>query len=506
MSKLGKLFLNRISDIKYARYGKPLLSDMLFTAGVPISSLSKSIIPLLNHPVKQVSFAGKRMIPDSLAFGLFAENPELMKNAMNNGAFAVVVEKEIPGIPCIVVKDPTLVYAKMCSHFRKFYPQVKTTAVTGSIGKTTVKNMVAAVYKEQYHTLTEPLNENEPDIVGFTAQHLSSRIEQWVQEIAESVPGSTKSMSLILEPDIVIITTLDKSHIGRLGSMDTILEEVCGLAEYLSDDGIVIVNKDEFTSYQRLEGKRITTISMSDPSADYIAADIIVREDGLHFQIVENSSQKPQPISIHLNNIFAKHNALNALYAYAAGRHSGISSKLIARGLENYRTTGYRNNVYKSPSGKDIIYADCYNAVGRSIRAALEAASLIPLVDNGIRIAVLGDVKELDKETIPEHLDILKSVNESCFEKVLLYGDILHSVSDSFHFRDGLNVSFSNTIDDIVRELKPYIDKGNLFLFKSSHSGHLEDCIQKLWPKLFKEKEKEEIRKKTKWKIQVLLP
>lgn len=503
---LREIIYYKLSEINYRRKGSVQLKDMLLAADIPVSSLDSSIIPLLNHPVRQISFVKKRMVPDSLAFGLFCESPELMKKALSRGAFAIIVKEAVPGVPCIVVDNPMEVYGKMCAFYRDLFPGIKTTAVTGSIGKTTVKNMVASVYREKYRTLAEPLNENEPDIVGFSAQHLSMHIDRWVQEVAESVPGSARSMSLIMKPDVVIITALEKSHIGRLGSMDVILDESCGVANYLAPDGVIIVHKDEFTALDRLEGKRIVFVSESDETADYYAKDITIREDGLHYTVIENGATGKKVVPIHLKDIFARHNVLNSLYAFAAGRHSGLSPESVARGLGKYRTYGYRNNVYKSDSGKDIIYADCYNAIGRSVRAALDAASQIPLPAGGKRIAILGDIQELGDKTAEEHLSILRDVNHSQFDMLILRGDFFTAAAKDFHFRRGLEVACLHTNEEVVSLLRPLLSKGNLFLFKASHSGHLEECIRALWPSLFEKKDKEELRLKKKWKLQTLLP
>lgn len=509
MSDILKRLLDLGAEIKYKRQGRLTLRDMIRIADIPLSSLDKSLLSELEHPIKQICFSRKRMVPDSIAFvsfGLYEESFQRMKKAVAGGAVAVVVKNAVPGIPCIVTPDPLNIYAKMCAYYRDLNKRVGSTAVTGSIGKTTVKNMVASVYGEKFRTLVEPLNENEPDIVGFSAQHLSSHIDKWVQEVAESIPGSASDMSLIMKPEVVIITTIDHSHIGRLGSIENIIDEACGVADCLTEDGIVIVNKDEFYSYEKLNGKQVVTISMSDKTANYFAGDIELKDDGFHYSIYENTDSGIMSVRVHLHDIFAQHNVLNSLYAYAAGRHSGISPEMVARGLGKYKTTGYRNNVYRSVSGKDIIYADCFNAVGRSIKAALDAASVIPIGNGCQRIAVLGDVQELGEAAVEEHKRILETINESNFDQAILYGDNFKTAVSGMSFRSGLQVNTADSIEEIVSVLKPLLSKGNLFLFKSSHSGHLERCIEELWPKSFRKKEKEEMRLKTKWKIMLMLP
>lgn len=496
--------LELAASLRRLKEGKVSLGQLLEIADIPIEFQDDGIKRLLDHSIKQVSFAGKRLMSGSLAFGLFDETPRLMKKAVEKGAVAVVVKEKINGIPCIVVDDPTNVYAKMCAFFRDKRPDIGTTAVIGSIGKTTVKNMVTAVYQEGFTTLTEPINENKPDIVGFTAQHLSHRVEKWVQEVAESILGSTRSMSLILKPEVAIITAMDNSHMGKLVSREAVLEETCGIAEYLSPKGIVIVDKNDFPAMELLQGKNITTISMQDNSADYYAQNVSIKKDGLYFDVIEKNSGASTPI--HLNNIFAKHNVINALYAFAAGVHVGLSSSAIAKGLKNYRTTGYRNNVYTSIDGKDIIYADCYNSIARSVRSAIDTASMIPIEGDCHRIAVIGDVQELGDSALEEHLKILEIINESRFDILYLFGENLHKAASQFVFRSDLKVKLVDSHSQIVMDLAPYRSRGNLFLFKSSHSGHLEECIKMLWPKEFRKRDREEDWLKMKWKLMIMTP
>lgn len=507
MALLQKIILDFGSRLKYKRYGKLTLRDMLAIADIPETSLEESILPLLNHPIKQICYARKRMVPDSLAIvsygGPYPETPKAIEKAVAGGAVALIVKEAVPGVPCIVVPKPLHAYANLCGYFRGLYPSVRSTAITGSIGKTTVKYMVDAVYREKYRTLTEPTNDNQPEVIGFTAQHLSKHIDRWIQEVAESIPESAKEMSLILKPNVVIITTIDNSHIGRLGGIDTIFNEICDVTKDLSAEGIVIIKKEEILPLSRLKGKRIITVSTSDPSADYYAGEIEVTVEGLKFLVYEKDGKSVQ---IHLHDIYAVHNVLNALYAYAAGRFEGMTPEEVAAGLEKFKTTGYRNNVYKSFSGKDIIYADCYNAVGRSIHAALEASAKIPLPESGKRVVILGDVQELGDRSAEEHLHILQDVNQSCFDILILKGDFFHEAAKSFSFRKGLEVKCLASNHEIEAELKPLLSKGNLFLFKASHSGHLEECIQKLWPKEYMQKEREELKKKNRWKFQLMLP
>ena len=283
--------------------------------------------------------------------------------------------------------------------------------------------------------------------------------------------------SEMLHPSVFVITTIDKSHIEHFGTQDKIVEEVCSITKHMTGNGLVIVNKDEFNRFDLLNGKRIVTISTQENNADYVASNIHTNENGLSFTVRVNSTGKLY--DARLNNMFASHNVICALSAFAAGYEEGVEPELIVKGLATYQTRGVRQNIFQTDNGV-LVYADCYNAVGRSMKSAIEACDLIPV--KGKRVAVLGDIAELGEQSKQIHNDVIQFVNDSKFDFLLTLGDNLKKAATTINTRDSLNIFTFDSINDIADKINLITHEGDLILFKGSNSCNLDKCIVKCYP------------------------
>ncbi len=397
--------------------------------------------------------------------------------AMRRGALVLITDRCYSDYPCIVSKDPIKTYALLCKYFRDLQPKVRITAVTGSIGKTTTKNMIAEVYKTSYKTLYTEENNNTKTTVGFAVQHLPDWAEIMVQEVHEGEPNETQWLSLMLHPEVAVITSIDNSHYQFFGSADKIIEECCAVTKYMSETGIVIVNKDEFSRFDLLNGRRIITISLEDESADVYAGNIELDNDGLTF-IVRVKDNKART-RVRLNKIFAKHNVISALYAFAAGYCQGVSIENIVQGLSNYRTSGIRQNIIKTSDGVTL-YVDCYNAVAKSMKSAIEACDSIPV--SGKRIAVLGDIAEVGDLSESMHEDVISFINKSKFDILLVIGDKMKKAARAMSNCNSLRTECFDSLAMVSDRLRAVVASGDLVLFKASNASNLKDCVLRVWP------------------------
>ena len=397
--------------------------------------------------------------------------------AMQRGALVLITDRSYSDYPCIISKDPIKTYARLCNFYRDLQPKVRITAVTGSIGKTTTKNMIAEVYKTSFKTLYTEENNNTKTTVGFAVQHIPNWAEMMVQEVHEGEPNETQWLSLMLHPEVAVITSIDHSHYQFFGSADKIIEECCALTKYMSDTGIVIVNKDEFARFDLLNGRRIMTISLDDETADVYASKIELDNDGLSFLV--HVREKEAPVGVRLNNIFAKHNVISALYAFASGYCQGVPIENIVQGLSNYRTSGIRQNIIKTSDGVTL-YVDCYNAVAKSMKSAIEACDSIPV--SGKRIAVLGDIAEVGDLSESMHEDVISFIDESKFDILLIMGDQMKKAAGTMSNRDSLLIQSFDNRSVLSDYLRVVIAKGDLVLFKASNASNLKECVLRVWP------------------------
>jgi UDP-N-acetylmuramoyl-tripeptide--D-alanyl-D-alanine ligase len=357
------------------------------------------------------------------------------------------------------------------------HDKVKVIAVSGSIGKTPTKNMIGEIYKTTYRTYYNQSNANTRRSVGQAVQTIPDGTERMIQEIHEGTPGKTQYVSEMLRPDMFVITSIDKSHFMNFENEDKIVEEVCSIAKHMPKGGIVVVNIDEFNRFDLLKGQKIITISEKKTDADFFVQDICTTNNGLTFSIIVRQNSAKYQITLH--NIFATHNALCALYAFAIAACDGISPENIVKGLEKYRTEGIRQNVVHTKDNI-IVYADCYNAVEKSIKAAIDAAERIPV--DGKRIAVLGDIKESGSLVSEMHANVIQYVVQSKFDCLITIGEEMCSAADSIKSNGKLDIYKSKSLDDVTARLKETMNSGDLVLFKASHSMELEKVIMALWP------------------------
>jgi len=462
-------------------------------SGINVDDLSPQVKKILGKKVSQVSAVQPTFVSNSICAQMYDDTDDDMRWAVKMGAMAVVTTSQIDDLPCIVHPNPPMIYAQMCRYYRQLR-DIPVTAVTGSIGKTTVKLMINSVYKEHFNCFCNTINYNALYHAGYYVQHIPQDAQIMIQEVSEDTPNYVAPISICLCPHIAVITKIDKSHYEAFGTDDKICEEVCSIVKGMSENDYVVVNKDDFTSYDMLEGKKVVSISSTSNEADFFARDIRQNDKGLSFTVVEKETGHTWPVQ--LKNIYANHNVGCALQAFAAGVLSHVPYEKIVRGLESYRTLGMRQNIFEVPGGI-LVYADCFNAVPLSIKTAVEATCDIPV--KGKRVAVLGDIEECGELTQSVHREIIDIVSNSSLDVLLAYGKKLNKALDDYPNPFKIKTIRCSSHEDIITNLKSLLSEGDIVLFKASHSAELRGCIKKLWPETYSKVNNDERDPYNKW-------
>lgn len=474
------------------------LRQLCEKVGLDTNGFDASVQSKLDRTVSYICRYGDRFTENCICVQLYEDSDAVMKQAVAEGALVCVTDHPIDGVPCIVVAAPAVTYADLCSIYRDM-SAVKTTVVAGSIGKTTTKKMIEAVYSQDFHTLCDAGNDNILDSVGSICQHIPASAQHYIAELSEDTPGLISQMSKIAKPDIAVFTAIDKSHIEFYGSAENILNEFRSVTKYMRPNGVCIMSLDEENTADLIRDRKVVFVSVKSQEADFFASDITVDNEGLHFTVSEKATGNTYPIVLH--NVYAVHNVTTALLAFAAGVVSGVSYNHIQEGLAAYRTTGIRQNIYKA--GKTVVYADCYNAVAKSIRSAIQAADRIPI--DGRRIAVLGDVAEAGAYTASTHTEIVDIVNQSEFSALFTCGAELKKALSGHCLREDLSVFTFDSQKEMNRALKAYVRNGDLVLFKASHSGNLKASIAAVFPTAYYREAVKYYIPRIKWHFKVIL-
>lgn len=415
--------------------------------------------------LKDCLFVHYERDPDSVA-----------RAAMRRGAYALLCSHQIDDYPCVIVKDVLSALNLLLRPLAALL-HIPTTVITGSVGKTTTKNFVNCVYSAHARTFCNITNGNTFEYVGFELQRFDRRAKFFVQEVNESDPRNTLNASQVLKPEIAIITNMDKSHIGEFGSEEAIMRAICEITAGMDESGTVIINADDPNSRKVSFSQKTIRVSILDQTADCVAKNLVSDAKHIEFDLFYRGEHAHLLVPVT-----GTHNAYNAMMAYVAGRISGIPIETIKKGLLKYRPLGFRQNMYRS--GSNLIYADCYNASAKSIRSALEVIQAQPRKTGSRKIAILGDIGEIDgfKEDI--YQDVANSVSASDVDILITFGADTKMIHDRLSRK--LEAYHEETMESLCKRISDVHGNHDILLFKASRSMHLDRAIKRTFPSAYR--------------------
>jgi UDP-N-acetylmuramoyl-tripeptide--D-alanyl-D-alanine ligase len=402
--------------------------------------------------------------------------------ALQSGASAGVVSRQWfeaqtprPSKPLIVVEAPDLAMGDVARAYRKKF-QIPVIGITGSNGKTTTKDMVAAVLQTQYNVLATQGNLNNQLGVPLTLFQLNAQHEVAVIEMGIAGFGEMRYLCHIAQPTIGIITNVGPTHLEFLGSVEGVAKAKGELLEYLDESSMTIMNLDDLLlSKERVKVKgRLLGFGIEQHSQ--------FRGEGLSLDQERRGHFTLQGRIFSLS-VPGRHNVYNALAAIAAGVALNVPLEKAAHALAHFVPTKLRSQVI-SQNGLRLIN-DSYNANPASMHAALEILSQIDISAGGRRIAVLGDMRELGNMANQAHQDLGKETG-SKVDALFALGEHAHLVTDAAKSA-GLSPTMSHAFTDsetLIATLKAFITPGDTLLVKGSRGLAMERIVEALGFKL----------------------
>ena len=316
------------------------------------------------------------------------------KSAVESGAAAVLASRPLDDhIPAIYAEDTVSALQEIAKNYRRML-QTKVVGITGSVGKTTTKEMIAAVLQTTYATQKTAENFNNGIGLPITVLGIDPTCEAAVLEMGMNHFGEISLLTSIAQPDIAVITNVGRMHIENLGSEEGILRAKLEILEGLKPNGTAIFCGDIPRLYDAAVSHHALTFGRKEQN-DIRAVDVFIDSDGVRFTALAFGQEIPIRLPVQ-----GEHNVLNALAAVAVGLKCGISAERIAAGLADFKNTGMRQRCYDL--GELHIIEDCYNAGPESMRAALKVLSGA----KGRKIAVLGGMLELGDYAAKEHYEV----------------------------------------------------------------------------------------------------
>lgn len=387
------------------------------------------------------------------------------KEAFNKGAIACILDnKEVirnvkDNETIILVEDTIKALAELAKYKRSMY-NIPVIAVTGSVGKTSVKDMIYNVVKTQYKTLCTKGNMNNHIGVPLTILGLDKH-EALIVEMGMNHFNELHVLSNIAKPTIAVITNIGTAHIGNLGSRENILKAKLEILDGMNN-GTLIINNDN-DMLRTVKYDNLITIGI-DNKSDYMAYDIEMKAFSSEFYI--NDKHVSLPVG---SNAFI----YNALFAYAVGRKVGISEENIIKALETFKL---------SPHRLEMIHTDEYTIIDDTYNASLDSVKnslgLLSKVD-GRRVFIFADILEVDSYGEEIHKNVGLACVDDDIDVVICVGKLAKYTYEIIKDNDKECYYFDDN-DKLIQEIDKIIKKDDTILIKGSHSMNLLDIVNYL--------------------------
>lgn len=420
---------------------------------------------------------------------------DYMAKAVELGGKVFLCERIPDGLPSescafIVVEDTVAALSALALSRREAEVQaLSIVAITGSVGKTTTKEMTAAVLSQGKTIFKKDGNYNSTIGLPLSFMEIPTDTECAVLEMGMSSRGEISAMTAAVRPNIAVVANIGSSHLEYLGTRENIARAKLEIASGLPDGGTLLINGDEpllahlgqdFSEDRPLipEGIRVLRVSLAGAeNADYQANHITSREDGMAFDLTT-----PEGVwrDLYIPAV-GQHFIWAASFAAAVGQLSGLHEGQVREGLASYRPASMRQDIRKL--GGITLMVDCYNAAPESMQAALSALSLI--AGNRRRIAVLGDMKELGADTVALHRTVGAYAAEGGIDLLITVGELGTEIAtgamEAGMSPDAIRITGGkDTYAETADYLKSILREGDHVLFKASRSMALETVVEAL--------------------------
>ena len=388
--------------------------------------------------------------------------------AIERGAAAVLCSRKVGDYPAILVKDPRTALGDIAREALKRIG-AKVVAVTGSVGKSTTKEMIAAVLSDTFRVSKTPANHNNDIGMPIAILDMPEDTEVAVLEMGMNHFREIAYLSCIAHPDVAVIINVGTAHIEFLGTQQGIRQAKLEILEGMTPQGMLLLNGDD-TMLRCLDvtpKQRITYFGASE-GCDVRALDVSQKGGVLRFTV--EAGRLTFPVEMKLEG---EHYVADALAAVTVGLKLGVHPDQIRRQLDAFQNMSGRQEIFEA---KDCtIINDCYNAGPESMAAALNVLGNRP----GRHIAVLGDMLELGDCAQAEHYKIGRIAAEKA-DMVFAYGPHAGRVLDGT-ITGGMPENMGRAFEDreeLVTALRRAGKPGDVILFKGSHGMHLEKVLE----------------------------
>lgn len=439
---------------------------VIATGGTLVSGDETLEITGFSQDSRQVA-AGMMYIP---IIGERFDGHDFIDSAFANGASAVISERMIENSERVVilVKDTLKALQDMARCLRK-HRDVKVVGITGSVGKTSTRDMVYSVVKQQYKTLKTEGNYNNNIGLPLTILRLKDE-EVMILEMGMNHLKEMEELSLIACPDISAITNVGTAHIGELGSRENILKAKLEIIAGMQDGSTLVINNDnDMLHTVSLDNLKLVKVAV-DSDGEFVAKNVVLNDDSSQFDV----SYRGETYHV-IVPVPGKHFILNALVALAIGTKLNIAMEKCIQGIAQFELTKKRMDVIELKNNITLIDGT-YNASEDSMKSSLDVLATY----SRRKIAVLADMLELGEFSEQLHRSVGKHVADKQIDLLIAVGSQAKYMVAGAKDAGMSNIYYCNDNEEVVDYLKNNLQSGDVVLLKGSNGMKLKDVVTKI--------------------------
>lgn len=428
--------------------------------------------------IKAVSTDTRKIEEGTMFIALKGENfngNNYVLDAFNKGAKIAIVDE----VKCDLnelKEDVALIKVQNTGRalmdLAKFYREklgLKVVGITGSAGKTSTKDLVAAVLSDKYKVFKTKGNFNNEIGLPLMILELDSTYDVAILEMGMRGLGQIKELAEIASPDLGIITNIGISHIEILKTRENILKAKMEIATFFDKNNtLVVCGNDDFLGALPEAQYKIVKTGVGE-NFEIGAKNIALEELSSKFTVYDG--EKEEEFSLDMPG---EHNISNLMLGIAIAKELGVSFEEMKRGLKNIEATSMRLELIKKDGF--AILNDCYNSSPVAVKSAID---VMKNIEGKRRIAVLGTMRELGHKSEEAHMEIGKYAKENGIEKVLCFGDFSENIKDGY----GEGCTVYENKEELIKDLLNIICKGDIILVKASRSLKFEEITKALLEK-----------------------
>ncbi|WP_265025945.1 UDP-N-acetylmuramoyl-tripeptide--D-alanyl-D-alanine ligase [Wolbachia endosymbiont of Rhagoletis indifferens] len=392
---------------------------------------------------------------------------------LKGAAAAIVSEGKYKSFPLVIVQDTLKALHDMASYYiRNVLVDAKVIAITGSVGKTTTKDMLHTVLSQYGVSHANEGNLNNNIGLPLTILKAPKNCQYLILEMGMNKAGEIKELSKISNPNIAVITNIEPAHTENFSSLFDVAQAKLEILYGMKNNGTLILNRDnKYYDYLSSHANRNVISFGKDKNAEVCLLDLIRNDDGLNLKIRLSDNQ-----TINCNlRVQGEHFAYSLLVAAAVVQSLGLDLSKLPLALKNFSVTKGRGNIHKVKYNKKYIHLidDSYNASPTSMKTAIKTLSTY---SNQRKVALLGDMLELGDKSIEFHTDLVKIITENNIDKVYTVGKSMLELHELLP--DNIRGAHFNDSNQLKSDLANIIQNNDAILVKGSQGMKMDLIVR----------------------------